>query len=274
MAFATAQELFAARTKGGYYTYSASSLAAAEQYIKDALAKALDNKQGCKHDRPWNIVDMTKLLDVKQAWIGFEFETGFDDKAEYQKFINFLWGLDHVAIDREGTGNFPVEVAYPPQTVDDILKGQGMLHASLKFIEANKLTPALNPTTFTRRDVGIHFGISTSRSRKLKGARYQSGTGLYELSDRLSNILATLGQKQMDECYGRHQQHWGFCTPRDTYIEFKMCRAIPTLAHVQQLERVAVKCAELMDLLIDNPKLTKVTNLYEVFSGKAESFSY
>lgn len=263
MAFATAKELVNSNRPWGP---KFGTEQAAQDYLDKALARALENAQGCKGDRPWEIVDFGKILSKDEAWIGFEFETGFDSKDDYQKFINFLWGQDHVAIDREGTGKYPVEVAYPPIELSDMLKNGSGLLRSIKFYDAQKLKPALNPTTFTKRDVGIHIGVSTPKSRM--------GGGGYDLSRRLDGILTSLTNKQMDDCYGRHVLHWGTANARQGYIEFKMFRAIPTIEHVTRVQHIAAKLAELVDLLIDNPKIKQIDNLYEVFMGKQDKFKY
>lgn len=163
--FATAQDIVAKKHAG------CRTVEDAEALLQRVLDEALNNQQDCKYNRPWEIVDFAKKLPNDEPWIGFEFETGFDKKANYQKFIHWLWQQDYVAIDREGTGKYPVEVAFPPQALSDVQQNSHLLQRSVEFIHTNKLTPALNPTTFTRRDVGIHAGISTPKWRALIAER-------------------------------------------------------------------------------------------------------
>lgn len=238
--FATAQDLVDCRIYGRL-----NSLKEAQLYLDNALQKALANNQGCKHDRPWNIVDFSTKLDPKADWIGFEFETGFDNKAEYQSFVRHLWDQPYTAIDKEGTGNYPVEVAYAPMSAADIKAGRGTLRQSVQFVKDNGLTPALNPTTFTRRDVGIHAGISTPNIRK--------GGEHYDLSRRLNACLLSLNSKQRVAVYGRSELHWGGCQARTGYIEVKTFRAIPTLEHIDLVEKTTLNIVKLLKYLEANP---------------------
>lgn len=263
MPFVTAEELLAASKAGKCDYHNIPDIKAAEAYLAAVLDKALRNAQPNKYDRPWQLVDMGTLLDPKQAWIGFEFETGFDDNADYKKFINFLWGHNHVAIDKEGTGKYPVEVAFPPQVIKDVQKGKSLLVQTLKFIHDNGLKPALNPTTFTKRDVGIHAGISTPLYRKkMAEGRY------YDVNLRgYCSILSSLTPKQMDEVYGRHTLHWGTAHARNSYVEIKVFRATPEVEYVEKVAAVACRMAKLLDFCLEHPNTSKLTNAYEFLRG-------
>lgn len=262
MPFVTAEELLAASKAGKCNYHNIPDIKAAEKYLDGVLAKALNNNQPCKYDRPWQLVDMSKLLDPKQAWIGFEFETGFDDKKHYQDFINFLWGHNHVAIDREGTGAYPVEVAFPPQVIKDVQKGKSLLVETVKFVHAKGLVPSLKPTTFTCRDVGIHAGISTPAYRKAVA------DGYYNVNLRgYCAILKSLDPKQMDELYGRHVLHWGTAHARESYVEIKVFRAIPEVEYVEKVAAVACRMAKLLDYCLAHPNTSKLKNAYEFLRG-------
>ena len=226
----------------------------AQTFLDDILRRALNNVQGCKDNRPWHIVDFTKMLDPKKPWIGFEFETGFNDNGDYQKFINFLWGQDYTAIDKEGTGKYPVEVAFAPMLAEDCVAGKSTLEAAIQFIHDAGLKPALNPTTFTRRDVGCHAGVSTAKFRVMGGGRWNAATA--SVVERLDKILLSLSDKQRAAVYNRSALHWGGCNHRGSYIEVKTFKAVPTIEAVQKYIRVSNQIVKLVDLLIDDPKLT------------------
>ena len=263
--FASAQEIYAVRDS--VYRYrNMRSIADAEALLNSVLEDALENEQDCKEHRPWEIVDFSEKLDADDTWIGFEFETGFDSKKEYQTFIRWLWDQPYVAIDREGTGDYPVEVAFPPQTLADIAKNGHLLTHCLGFIHKKELTPALNPTTFTCRDVGIHAGISTA---KWRDADYNAQSKAVR---KLADILYQLTDKQMDELYGRHELHWETAHNRYTYVELKMFRAIPELERVNGYIDVTIRCTKLLDWCLDNPT-TKLTNaqVYNYLSGKTDN---
>lgn len=256
--FATAQDLFNAYQAGKFWP-AINSIAAAEKYLERTLQTALNNEQDNKRDRPWAIVDFAKRLDPNEAWIGFEFETGFDDKQQYQQFIRWLWEQPYVAIDREGTGVYPVEVAFPPQTVSDIEKNGHLLQKAIEFYTVNNLTPARNPTTFTRRDVGIHAGIST---KKWRAGCDDRGAVAW----RLNKLLDKLNAAQRKKAYGRAALHWGCVHNRDSYVELKMFRAIPTAAHVDMCLLVTKQCIKMLDALIDDIEVFATWDGTDVFN--------
>lgn len=258
--FISAPELLTAAKAGKLYGRKINDLKDAEEYLDAVLQRALNNDQDFKgYSKPFNLVDFKKILDPKQPWIGFEFETGFDDKSEYQKLINFLWAQDYTSIDKEGTGKFPVEIVYAPMNLSDVVAGNSTLQKTVEFYRDEELTPALNPTTASRRDVGIHAGISTPKSRK---------GDPYGYSARLSGILADLTAKQKDELYGRHVLHWGYANARRDYIELKMFRAIPDVDQIKVYVTVVAQCVKLLDFLIDNPNVKSLSNTYDFLSGK------
>lgn len=263
--FATAEDIYAARDTAFRYQ-NINSIEDAEKLLAEVLQITLNNEQDCKQNRPWCIVDFTKKLDANDTWIGFEFETGFDSKEDYHAFIHWLWAQKYVAIDREGTGDYPVEVAFPPQTLTDIKENGHLLAHCLEFISEKQLTPALNPTTFTCRDVGIHAGISTA---KWRAADYNAKS---KSSRKLAAMLYQLSAKQMDELYGRHELHWETAHNRNTYVELKMFRAIPKLERVNGYIDVTIRCTKLLDWCLDNPT-TKLTDdqVYNHLSGKTDN---
>lgn len=260
MPFVTAEELLDAARNGCYYGGRVVDLQTAQAVLDQTLQQALDNRQPNKYNRPWQLVDLTKQLDVNVPWIGFEFETGFDSNEDYKKFINFLWGHNHVAIDREGTGRFPVEVAFPPQVLAEVQAGEALLVKTLRFVHENGLVPALNPTTFTMRDVGIHAGISTPKFRQARAVRGDA-------TRKLNAALLSLNDDQRIALYGRDELHWGGANNRDSYVEVKTFRAIPTVEHALLVSAVASRIPDLLDFFLDHPNAV-LANAYAYLSGK------
>lgn len=246
--------------------YRRCSKSDAKTWLDNHLDNCLDNRLGKWGDRPWQIVDFRKKLDNDKAWIGFEFETGFDSKKEYQQFVNYLWqNIDYVAMDREGTGNYPIELAFAPMEADKVLQGESTLLKAVTYIKENGLTPALNPTTYTRRDVGIHAGISTPKWNKCADQ--------YHVALRLAAALEKLSTEQRDEVYGRHMLYWGTAHQKGTYIELKMFKAIPTIEHVNKVVAVTGQCVKLLDMLIDDPNLNpSQAQVYKFLSSTDDTF--
>lgn len=244
----------------------AGSIEAAQKVIDAKFQQILNNKQGCKNDRPWTIAKIDKLLDAEQPWVGYEFETGFDDKDEYHKVCNFLWHQqDYTSIDREGTGKFPMEIVYSPQNAADVLAGKGRLRETIQFFADNNLTPAKNPTTYSRRDVGMHVNISTPKKRKSKSDYYND-----PVLDKVNTALQSLTNDQHDELYGRHEMHWGYGNNRGKYWEFKLFRSIPTLDRLNTVEKVTAGILVLIDYYEQNPNALQCTNAYDILSGKTD----
>lgn len=228
-----------------------------QKWIDNLRAAALANRQQCKTNRPWSIVDFSKRLPADQPWIGFEYETGFDAKEDYEKAITFLWDNQrNNAIDREGSGKFPFEVAFPPQSALDFQKGVSNFQGYHNFMRDNGLKQANNPTTYTKRGIGMHVNISTPKSRK-QGIR--NGATLCEW-------LQSLGKAKETELFGRYQRHWSLAQNRGTWIEFKCFLSTDNREAVDRYVQIALKFCELIDYQIDGGK--KPTNLYEFLSGK------
>ena len=240
----------------------------ADTFLKDKLAGALEGHLGKGDYRPWDIVDFRKKLNTDEPWIGFEFETGFDDRKEYQKFVNFLWkNINYVAMDREGTGDYPIELACAPMETSKVQAGESTLLRTVKYIHKAKLTPALNPTTYTRRDVGIHAGISTPKWNKLK-VEVQ-----YTVVKRMAALLDNLDDAQKTELYGRHKLYWGTANRKGKYVELKQFKAIPTVKHVEKVIRVTCQCVKLLDMLIDDANFSPDrTQVYKFLSSTADTF--
>ena len=259
MAFATATDLLHSMDKWGP---KFANVKAAQAFIDERKDEALNNQQDNKYHRPWKIVDLTKALPKDQAWIGIEFETGFDCMKEYQKVVNFLWDdVEYAAIDREGSGDYPIEIAFAPEPMENVLKGTTAFERTLQFFADNKLTCATNPTCFTCRDIGIHAGLSTPATRAL-------GDGLWQVTSRLDRILLSLNDKQRKKLYGRTELHWEAAHDRGTYIELKMFKSVPDLDVARGFLQVIQRVGVLADFLIANPEVRSINNTYEFLSGE------
>jgi len=123
-----------------------------------------------------------------------------------------------------------------------------LLMRCVKWVEDNKLTPARNPTTFTKRDVGIHAGISTAKWRAMDDARNDR----YNACNKLDRLLDSLNDEQRNAAYGRTALHWGCAHNRHSYVELKMFRAIPSSEYIAQVVVVTKQCVKMLDALLDD----------------------
>lgn len=243
------------------------SLDAAQQQIDAKFQRILNNTQGNKDDRPWGIVQLDKRLDPNDDWVGYEFETGFDKKEDYHRACNYLWfKQDYTCIDREGTGKYPMEIVYSPQNAAEVFAGNGLLRATVQFFADNDMVPAKNPTTFSRRDVGIHVNISTPKKRK----SYDGYWGADPVLNKVNKALSSITRDQHDELYGRHDMHWGYGNNRGKYWEFKLFRSLPTLDRITTVETVTKNLLKLIHYYENNPTAGDCTNAYDVLSGKSD----
>lgn len=240
---------------------------AAIKWNNDKRNAALDNRMGGKSgDRPWGIIDMNKLLPKDQVWIGFEYETGFDDLGQYRAAIAYLWdNFNYLAIDREGSGQYPFEVAFGPVTYDTIcVKKEAPIQKYLKWLAEQGYKQSNEPTTFSRTLIGMHVNISTPKSR----GRYNDDTGY-----RIRKLLDALPQRVQEELFGRYQNRFSKCYARGNYFEFKLFGSTDSVEKFDSYVKVAGKLAGLIDFCIDNPG-TDPTNVYEYLSGKDEKLNY
>lgn len=237
------------------------NLVVAEGFVAKLREQALSNTQRCKANRPWTFVDFSKLVDPKEAWLGFEYETGFDDQKDYEKAIAFLWDKQkYNAIDREGSGAFPFEIAFPPASAADFRAGATNVQNYFDFLQKNKLKQSNEPTTYSRRAIGMHVNISTPKSRK---SGRQNG-------HIICTWLNTLSKNEQIELFGRYQQHWSLAQNRETWIEFKCFHSTDDKKAFDGYVQVALRFVDLIDFSIDN-KGKAPTNLYAFLSGKDEA---
>lgn len=263
MSIATVKELRSFMNKGGriFGLSKDSTDAAIIQWEGKLKQAALDNVQACKTNRPWTFVDFNLLLKADQPWLGWEWETGTDDKATYEKMIDFLWdGFTHVAIDREGSGQYPFEIAFPPENLSAYKNGSTAIQKYATWLNEQGIKQANNPTTYSMRAIGMHVNISTPLSRKKRSSR--------TVALKLINLLQ-LGEKQETELYGRYQRFWNLCQARGDkgQFEFKMFASTSDLATIKKYQVVANKLPALIDCVIEGKQ---PTNVYNYLSGKEE----
>lgn len=146
-----------------------------------------------KGPRPWDIVNVTSRLDPKQIWIGYEFETGFDDKERFERAVNWLWNnADNFVIDREGCGDYPCEFTFSPVNLDHFMSSDYIIDKFLnklnKMGETDRIDDGFD-------QIGMHVNFSGPNIRITKD------TG--KLADLLSCSIGALDVMQQRELFGR-----------------------------------------------------------------------
>lgn len=227
-------------------------------------AAALANTQVCKANRPWTFVDFNLLLKQDQPWLGWEWETGTDDRDTYHLMIEFLWSMNHIAIDREGSGKYPFEIAFPPENASTYKRGVTAFQKYARWIRDNKIKQANNPTTYTARAIGIHVNVSTPKSRKNpeKEVGYALATAL-QFAGKAGTDAD--GQKKEIELFGRCQRFWSLCQHRGKgQYEFKLFASTSDYGTLKRYQQIALRLPALMDVYLDN---LKCINVYEYLRG-------
>jgi hypothetical protein len=259
------------RYEGAYVLGKDMTEAKADEILSSALRTTLAVEQA-KINRPWEIVDLTKQLDPKQPWLGFEFEMGFTLKADYDRLINHLWhNTNHVAIDREGYGNYCPEVTFSPENLDGYMHGTSTIHGVIKWMNEQKV-PLAN---FGQQYVGTHVNMSTPAYRKGSQAARARCSGL------INQSILTMNQTEYNDLFGR--KPYGLGTVQDGgWIEYKMFKSTDDLRAFNRYIEVSKNLAEVMEYLMVNaatvPATTSVdnksrfiTNFADILRGKVKS---
>ena len=185
----------------------------ADNILANALTATLGVRQA-KVNRPWELVDLTAKLDAKQPWLGFEYETGFDSKADYDRLINHLWhNVNHVAIDREGYGPYCPEITFSPENLSAYMNGTSSIQQVIGWMNDNKVPLAEFGPTY----VGTHVNLSTPAYRK-------AGTPVR------ARCLSLINQSILTMTYDEHVELFG----RKPYRHEVFALDQSDLAHVSE----------------------------------------
>ena len=136
----------------------------ASAWLEKTKAADLAHQLG-KGVRPWEIVNVSGKLDPKQPWFGVEYETGYNTKDQYTKVINHVWANHPLtAIDREGCGEWPVEITFAPVNMDVFMSKEYHMDKLLKFQKEASCPHARHSSN---DNIGTHVNVSTPTYRNL-----------------------------------------------------------------------------------------------------------
>jgi hypothetical protein len=238
----------------------------AKHIHQTCLSQTLAVQQG-KVNRPWELINLTEKLDSKQAWFGFEFETGFNTHDDYKKIIQFVWdNIEHVAIDREGYGRYCPEITFSPQNMDKFFDKTADIYTVIKWMNENKVRmPDIGDF------VGTHLNLSTPT--------YRAGTNRSTVCDLMNHSILLLKPEEQVELFGRVPYGLGneMNVNGQAWIEFKMFRSTDDLEKFDGYMKVARRLARVMEKL-SGMKLPMevrgctdfVDNFADILRGKAK----
>lgn len=269
MSFVTVDELVAARKKNPsveIYTYDTTGQyarvpsgeldAVKAEDILAAIRKATLANYQYKLTRPWSLVNMSDKLDPEQAWMGFEFETGWDNHRDYERAMAFLIDkLDHVAVDREGTGSYVAEITFPPENFNDYTDGKASIQKFYDHLYEtdNRMASSLGYAEYA----GTHVNISTPAWRKnLMSCRSGSLLG------RLNHSLQCVKDKR--KVFGRTPYGYGYSrgdTQGNSWIEFKLFLSKPTREEFEHYVSVSQRLAVCIERMAqERDEIQKIVN--------------
>jgi hypothetical protein len=86
--------------------------------------------------RPWNVNPaLTSGMDRSQAWWGWEFETGYNNRPARKEVIQYVWdNWDNVAFDEEGDGSFVSEITFSPAEISKFRDGSAPALQFMRYI--------------------------------------------------------------------------------------------------------------------------------------------
>lgn len=281
MAFATAEDLVELRAKDRVaYLYSYDSqgysmsvpygtldMEAARGILAANLAATLRNSQG-KYNRPWCLVDIFSKLDPNEVWIGMEMETGFNNEDHYKQLVQYIWDdLSYVAMDREGSGYYPIEVTFPPEELSKFARGEAQINKMLDFMndkKLNNIVPAESHVT------GTHVNISTPKFRTMADNSRRD-----MVARAMTYTLQTLNAAQRVEFFNR--QPYGWCYRRNAaspsgvqeWIEMKLFFSTTDRVKFGEYMATIERISLLIDKLIDHGSLDRIAGGYCQVSNAA-----
>lgn len=261
--FATAQEIHeaSARTNGGIiydprhdyppytvdgydgyvltYDGAVSLLNFYEQKIKD------EGHIFSKSNRPWSIINMSNKLDPSKAWIGFEFETGFETEDARRDVMGWVWdNTMHSVMDHEGSGHHPVEITFAPDYLENYLERKSDMHRLYAYI--TKKNYSLVPYTFA----GTHANISIPTFRT---------DGAWKITYIVSVLNYALQTLDRMKAFGRDPYGWAYVADTGVHIELKLFMSGTDVSQFDSYVRMTAAITEAIEYL-DASWLSTVTH--------------
>lgn len=222
-----------------------------------------------KNLRPWDFSkDCLAHLNRAEPWWGWEFETGWKDKAARQKALEFTWdNFDGVMYDSEGEGAVQVEITFIPAERSKYLDGSADACKFMDWIDANQ-----NLVVNTGNvKVGTHLNMSDPRT---KNAAQQHTLSKF-MNRTLMWTQAVNGQRL--EMFGRESIYAGFFTQVAGGNVWMECKGFRTTYSREQFQKYVLvadalqKCVDkFYNSTADEQKFLAVCNLYDVAFNGAE----
>lgn len=238
---------------------------AVETWLEKQFNIDMDHGFDFKGIRPWQLVNVTRRLDPSSIWIGFEFETGFDDESAFHKSVNWLWkNADNFVIDREGCGDYPCEFTFSPVNLEDFNKKSYIVDSFIKKL--NQIGEGDRPDDGFGDMVGMHANFSGPNVRAL------SNHNLHTLAAILSGSISKLSEEQQMTLFGR--EPYGLIYAQggnaNPYLEGKLFNSTHSLDTWRAYKNVANNLAMLAEHLASTPSLFNGVRVFTSFINDYE----
>lgn len=236
-----------------------------QRRLKQHLENLLDHDLG-KAVRPWQLVNISKMLDPNQPWVGIEYETGYNSKEKYQQVINYLWRYhDLTAVDAEGCGNYPCEITFSPVNFDDFMDRSYHMDRLLDFMQKKRCTKAGHQEY---NMIGTHCNISTPAYRKMAASTKGKKAGTMQVCTVLNNSISNLSSTERRTLFGRNPYGTFFRRGNKygDWLEGKLFDSVGSKSKWAGYKKVIANFCDLIETLsqmyMDNklPKLYKLSN--------------
>lgn len=246
-------------TQAQWRAFQNCSIDVASQQYEDIKRRFLAGSVG-KSTRPWFVLDFSQLLPTDSTMVGWELEGGFDSETARTEFMNWLWdNTDYVTVDREGCREAPVEITFPPFTMEQMLDSsnpiRGMFAYNESLADNRRFGSRMVSRNFPQGGyVGSHVNISTAAYRTAdNNVRVRAISSLQWFFGSLSRAqrYALQGRQPYSEhvASGRGGMN-GSQTDGCKRIEFKMFHTTTNQQQFNNYCLVAKRLAEVIDMLI------------------------
>lgn len=242
--------------------------------VLDTIGESiLAGHQMHKGMRPWDVhPDVFKHLDPKQAWWGFEFETGWRGQEQRRQALEHVWNnFDGCMFDGEGEGDWAVEITFTPDNASSYADDTAAATRFVQWMDANQpLIYAGNAN-----DVGCHWNVSTPHFRN--GDRTAADLLARFLNRTIRNTMAVNGQRK--RLFGRESLYAGFLPNssgdhnQNVWLECKGFRTAYTLEKWNDYLKTCAALQKFIDYFFANlveAMNSSGTNLYDVAFNGAE----
>lgn len=220
-----------------------------EENIRAALegfrAKAIEGRQ-YKGVRPWELVDVASALDPTQAWIGLEYENGFDSREDYRRIVE--WTVDNTmysAMDREGPGAYKVEMTFAPVNLNEFIEND-----TISRVIRQQQEFGIRQAEFDDNDEqwGIHVNISTPTQRFL------TETQMRMLNMSLQCSFSAMSPAAKRRLFGRIPYGYSYVRSAGDrrWFEFKLFNTTDDLEDYEEYKLVIRNLAKAVEYLASN----------------------